>query len=255
MTFNGIDPRTLHPGISIAKEIPPGAPASKVETVVSGTGEILAGRTLSQTTYTVRVNLAGRNIRQGWEMRQILADWARPTDKTARRLVPTHWPTVYYDAVCKEIDSVELSRGFATVEVVFLLLRPIAKSIRTSTAAPSAGETTTTVRIGGTHYARPDISMADLSAGTSGLVLYVDGVPLLKLSGAVTAGSTIDLIAGDRPMLTQTMPSGEAEDITSRIAYAETDFGALWSAFSPGRHEVRTVPTSKIRLTWRDEWV
>lgn len=253
MTFDGIDPRSLHAGISIAKEIPPGAPGSNVETVAGGVGETLAGRTLTQTEYTVRVNLAGRDVRQGWELRKILAAWARPTDKTARRLVPTHWPTVYYDAVCKEIAPVEYSVGFATVEVVFLLLRPIARSIHLSSASATA-KGNMTARIGGTHYARPDISMADLTAGTSGLTLYVDDAPLLKLSGTITAGSTITLHAGDRPTVSQTAGGAET-DITSRIAYADTDFDRLWEAFAPGRHVVRTVPTSKIKLQWRDEWV
>lgn len=254
MTYNGIDPRTLHPRISIAKEIPPGAPSSTVETIVSGTGEIIAGRTIKQTEYTVRINIAGRSARDGWEIRSIIAAWARPTDKSPCRLVPTHWPTVYYDAICKEVSAPEFSFGFATVEVVFLLASPVAKSVRVNTASPAAGAVRT-VRIGGTHYATPTIRMTNLQSATTKLCLMVDDEQLLSAQGNFPAGASVTLYGGNHPRLTLTTASGTTTDITDKIAYDETDFSKLWEAFAPGTHELMTVPTSAIGLEWRDEWV
>lgn len=253
MTFNGIDPRTLHPGISIAKEIPPGAPSSTIETVVSGTGEIVAGRTIKQTEYTVRVNIAGRYAAQGWEIRSIIAAWARPTDKTTCRLVPTHWPTVYYDAICKEVSAPEFSFGFATVEVVFLLASPIAKSIRVSSVQPMEGARRT-VRIGGTHHALPTIRMTNLQSIAPQLTLMVDDEQLFVVQGSFAAGASVTLYGANHPRVVQSA-NGTSSDITDKIAYDETDFVALWEAFSPGTHELMTIPTSAIGVEWRDEWV
>lgn len=255
MTFDSIDPRSLHRGISIAKEIPPGAPASTLETITGGTGEILAGRTIKQAEYTVRINIAGRSARDGWEIRRLIAAWARPTDKTTRRLVPTHWPEVYYDAACKEVTEPEFTFGFCTVDVVFAIARPIAMSLHQTVALPDYGSKKIIVRIGGTHYAKPDIVMDRLTAGEDGLTLYVDDAPLLKVAGAIGEGECITLSGGDHPRLTQKSTNAEAADITKRIAYAGTDFASLWQAFAPGVHAVRTVPESEISLQWRDEWV
>lgn len=253
MTFNGIDPRTLHAGVSIAKEIPPGAPASAVETVVSGTGEIVAGRTIKQTEYTVRLNIAGRSAREGWEIRSIIAAWARPTDKTTSRLVPTHWPTVYYDAICKDVSAPEFSFGFATVEVTFILLSPVAKNVRVSSAKPVEGATRT-VRIGGTHHAMPTIYMQNLQSAAPQLTLMVDDEPLLVVQGDFAAKTNVTLYGDKHPRVTKTL-NNTTTDITDKIAYDETDFAKLWAAFSPGTHELMTVPTSAIGLDWRDEWV
>jgi len=248
MKFNGIDPRTLHPGISIAKEIPPGSVTSQIETLAGSTGEIVAGRTIQQGEYIVRTNIAGKTPEQAWEIRALLAGWAKAADAKTRKLIPTHWPKVSYDAIFKEISPPEFFRGFATVDIVFTLPRPIANSLQESI---ETGEGEVQITVGGTTWTRPSITIT--TGSTNGLTLSVDGKKLLALSGQYEENDFV-FIYTDPPSV-QLMEGGMPEMIDDRIDYTVTDFEAICEALTPGTHTIRAEGASVVSVSWRDAWL
>lgn len=250
MKFNGIDPRTLHKGISIAKEIPPGAPASKLETLMGTSGEIVIGRNIQQGEYVVRINIAGKSRQEAWQIRALIAAWARAADDRPRKLIPTQWPEVYYEAILKEISPPEFVHGFAVVEVTFTLPRPVAVSNTRQTWSAEEGDQEP-ITIGGTTWTRPEIGVYMHQA--EGLSIAIDGKTNLRLSGSYDEGD--NLFVYTNPPQVQLMQDGQLMDINDRIDYAATDFEALCRALSPGEHTVQAVGASVISVTWRDEWL
>lgn len=251
MKFNGIDPCTLHRGISIAKEIPPGTVNSQLETLSGSDGEIIVGRTIKQGEYIVRVNIAGKYRAQAWEIRKLLAGWARGTEQTTCELIPTHWPDVHYDAIVKEISPPEFNFGFGMIDVVFAIPRPIA----VENAVKAAGNINSgTVRpvIGGNSHARPTI-FAYCKGGT-GLYLNVDAKNYLRLTGAFLEGEYAE-ISTNPPGVRIRSTDGVWKEANDRIDYTTTKFQALEEAFTPGEHSVMCPQASQLRMEWRDEWL
>ena len=251
MKYNGIDPTTLHAGISIAKEIPPGTVTSQLETLGGSTGEIIIGRTIQQGEYIVRVNIAGKSTAQAWEIRKLLAGWACAADQVTHKLIPTHWTDVYYDAILKEISPPEFLFGFAVIDVIFAIPRPIACSVRGTVFEGEDGVSENTVNIGGSSYARPQIILM-MNAGT-GLSLKVDGVVLLALTVSF-AKDDIEEINIDTSYVRVRKRSAWST-ANSRIDYTQTDFQKLAEAFSPGEHTITCEEASMITGNWRDEWL
>lgn len=248
MKFNGIDPRTLHKGISIAKEIPPGALTSQLETLTGADGEIITGRTIQQSEYIVRMNIAGKTPEEGWQIRQLIAGWACAADEETHQLIPTKQPDVYYDAIIKEISPPEFVRGFTTVDVVFTIPRPVAKTAKATILQSMAP---LTITIGGTTWTKPMIILKMLSG--TGMSLSIDSKPVLALTGAFRDNDMI-FIHTDPPNV-RLMSGGDSEQITSRIDYTQTDFEALCKAMKPGAHTIDATNASTITLNWRDCWL
>lgn len=255
MKFNGIDPCSLHKGISIAKEIPPGTVTSQLETVSGSTGEVVVGRTIKQGEYIVRVNIAGKYRAQAWEIRKLLAGWARGTDQATCELIPTHWPTVHYDAILKEISPPEFVFGFAVIDVVFAVPRPIAVDNMYQNAIGSEAGIVKPV-IGGTSYARPTIIA--FGRGVANLRLSVGTKVYFGLTGTLTSNERVKITTN--PPSVQILSSvgdnaGEWIDANDRIDYTRTDFQRLAEAFAPGERTVMCYQASQINVEWRDEWL
>lgn len=248
MKFDGIDPRTLHPGISIADEIPPGTVTSQLETLSGSDGEIIAGRTIQQGEYIVRINIAGKYKAEGWHIRQLIAGWARAADIVTHKLIPTHWPTVYYDAILKEISPPEFTKGFAVIDVVFTIPRPIAAALNESSVS---GATPLQVKIGGTTWTKPAIGLTMKTA--TGVELKVDGETLLAIDGQYSSNDFV-IVNTDPPMV-QLMDGSEPKTINDRVDYTRTDFEALCEAFSPGQHTLTAESASNASVVWRDNWL
>lgn len=252
MKFNGVDPRSLHPGISINKEIPPGTVTSQLETLAGSDGEIIAGRTIQQGEYIVRVNIAGKYKAQAWEIRKLLAGWARSADIVTHELIPTHWPTVAYDAILKEISEPEFVMGFATIDVVFALPRPIAHDLIEKGTLMEMGVDTHTITVKGTSHARPWIS-ADLLE-TSSVSILVDGETRIRLKGPFALGSILKVYCNP-PRVTLKAPGVALQDANERIDYTGTDFTAFEKAFTPGEHTVTVDGADSISVNWKEEWL
>lgn len=255
MKFNGIDPCTLHRGISIAKEIPPGTVTSQLETLSGSDGEIIVGRTIKQGEYIVRVNIAGRYREEAWEIRKILAGWARGTDAKTCELIPTRWPTVHYDAALKDISMPEFVFGKTVVDIAFAVPRPIAVENAARTAIGDGVGGAKPV-IDGTSYARPTIMIS--CRASSSISLSVDDKVLFGLVGNVTDGERIKIFTN--PPGVQIMSSvgenaGKWLDANDRIDYTITDFDALAKAFAPGERTVMCDQAGLILVDWRNEWL
>lgn len=253
MKYNGIDPRQLHPGIRIAKEIPPGTVTSQLETLNGSTGEIVVGRTIQQGEYIVRINIAGKNRSDGWAIHRLLTGWAKPTDIELHELVPTHWNTVAFDAALKEISPPEFVFGFVVIDVVFAIPRPIAHDRIHSTANTGGEAKELQLTISGTSYARPDIRIT-VKAAAQAVTLYVDEQPYFRLVAAVEAGDVIALNSNDR-VDWYDASEDRTKDAADKVDYTATDTESLRKALTPGKHTVRVEPASAIEVEWRNEWV
>lgn len=253
MRYNGVDPRQLHPGISIAKEIPPGTVTSQLETLSGSTGEIVVGRTIQQGEYIVRVNIAGKHRGEGWAIHRLLTGWARPTDIVLHELVPTHWQTVAYDATLKEISPPEFVFGFVVIDVVFAVPRPIAHDRVSSKASTNGNAGDLIADIGGTSYARPDIRITAATPAEA-VALYVDEQPYFRLVAPVEAGDVITLRSNDQVDWYKASDD-TTQDASDKVDYTITDTQAMREALTPGRHTLRAEPAAAIEAEWRNEWV
>lgn len=154
MRFCGVDLRSVHPALSIEKEYPPGMPDRDVYTIAGTDGETVVGYAVTQGEYKVNVNIAARRREDGWRIRALLAAWAAASGRSTGELEPTHWPGIAYDAIVKSIGAPEFVFGFAKVEVIFLLPRPLAHDLAYTSAT---GQGRATLSIGGSAECRPTV--------------------------------------------------------------------------------------------------
>lgn len=251
MKFNNVDPRTLHPRISIAKEIPPGTVTSQLETLAGSTGEIVVGRTIQQGEYIVRMNIAGKTWAEAWQIRQMIAGWARGTDAQTCELIPTHWPEVHYDALLKEITPPEFVKGKAVIDVIFAVPRPIAVSNVDNTTEVTTSGIIKPV-IGGTSHARPAIT--GYCKGSTGFNVSVGTKKYVGLTGSFAAGEHVE-ISTNPPQVRVQSVDGVWTIANNRVDYTATDFQALAEAFTPGQKTVMCPQASQVSISWRDEWL
>ena len=242
MIFNGVELRTVHRALSVEKEIPPGTAPRAQETIETADGDIIADERLEAGEDIVRVNIAGRSREEGWAVRELLAAWAGSARGTATaELIPTHRPSRCYDARLKSISDPEFVRGFVKVEVRFALPRPLARDRAISL---SSGAGSLNARIGGSYACRPAIRQT-LAQSRSGLVWTMDGVPILTLTGALSAGQVVIM---DTTTESLTIDGAHAE---ARINVA----GTLWRpGYWPGRHEIASTDGGELEMRWHNEW-
>lgn len=242
MKFNGIDIRSVHPALSVNKEIPPGMAKREVVTVRGNSGETLAGVAQERDEYTVRVNIAGRSREEAWRVRALLAAWAASSGESTAPLEPTHWSGKEYDAILESISPPEFTLGFATVDVVFALPHPYAHDANTS-GVKGAGEVT--LQVGGTSRATPMIRQK-MAQDAEKLVWTLDGAAFMRLDGAITAGAVVeaDFEAGSLTI--------DGEHKEPMINFDDT----TWQPrFTPGRHTLASTDAGQIEARWRSEWI
>lgn len=242
MKFNGIDPTTVHPAIRVSKEIPPGMATRSNRTLAAADGEIMTGREISAGRYTVRINIAARTPAEAWEAREKLAAWAASSGEGTGRLEPTHRPGRVYEAAVETIDDPEFIRGFATVDVVFFLPRPITSSLATS-YAQGGGELL--AWIGGSYPARPAIRQT-LAQDCERVTWTMDGKALLEAEGAFAVGTVIEMDTAK-------------EKVTIGGTVAMTAINpqrTYWRpGFTPGTHAIASTDGGTMEMRWHDEWL
>lgn len=254
MRFNGVDPTTLHAGISIAKEIPPGAPTSQLETLTGSTGEIVAGRTLKQAEYIVRINIAGKSRAEAWDIRARLAAWAGAAETTTHELIPSHWQGYAYDAILKEISPPEFTFGFAVVDVIFTIPRPIAHGTvnRTATKSTTDGSgVSLNVNVLGSSYIRPTIQITTLA--TSRVEITVSGTVYAAVGYNFAAGDILKVQCD--PPAVEITSGGNTIAADRYVDYTVTDFEALCKALTPGIRYIGSAQASRIYALWREEFL
>lgn len=242
MKFNGIDPTTVHPAIRISKEIPPGTATITNRTLTATDGEILTGREISAGRYTVRVNIAARTPAEAWEAREKLAAWAAGSGEGTGELEPTHRPGRVYDAVLESIDDPEFTRGFATLDVVFFVPRPIVHNRMTS-YAQGGGELL--ARIDGSHPARPVIRQT-LVQDCERLTWTMDGKDLLEIEGAFIAGTIIEMDTAKEKLTI---------DGVAAMTAINPQRTRWRPGFRPGAHAIASTDGGAMEMRWREEWL
>lgn len=242
MRFNGRDLRSVHRALSIEKEIPPGTAGHKTETIEGVDGEIVTEERLTQGEYIVRVNIVGRTREEGPEVRELLAEWASLRGLGTAELIPTHRQSRCYDARLKSISDPEFVHGKATVEVRFLLPRPVARDVTPSIASGAGG---VTARIRGSYTCRPVISQT-LAGAQDGLVWTMDGLPILTITGALSAGQVVRM-------------DTKNESLTIDGVHAENRINVLGTKWRPGYwpgwHEIGSGDVGLLEMRWHNEWL
>lgn len=241
MRYNGVDLLTVHPAISIAKEIPPGMAPRELRTFAARDGERLAGADVQQAEYTARINIAGKTRAEAWQVRSLLAAWATSAGDSTAQLVPTHWPAVAYDAICVSMDDAEFTFGFGTLELKFALPCPYAYDLIPTTAA---GSTSAAVQIDGSAPARPVITFTPTVA-VEGLSLSLDGKTFLTIGGEIAAGTEVQVDTGTGALL---IGGNHAE---KRISYTKS---TMMPDFSPGAHTLAANKAGAIKARWHNRW-
>lgn len=243
MRFNGKDIRHVHRAISIAKEIPPGMPNREIATIETAHGDEVSAVDIMQDTYRVRVNIAARSLEEAWRVRELLAEWAMSSGKQTAELEPTRAPGKAYDAIVKSISRPEFVFGFATVDVDFLLPRPVMHEMIEKTAS---GTETREIdfRVGGSVSVQPAFSIV-LDEPTNGLMLAVDGKTFLSLKGIFGEGDEVDV------WLKTSAVTVNGEHAESGIVYTQTD---LDIELEPGAHKLQSSATGTLRARWKNEW-
>lgn len=240
MRFNGVDIHDVDRRISVNKEIPPGMPRREIHTVRGNATEHLGGLTLERDEYIVRVNIAARSADEAWRVREKLAAWAMSSGEETAALVPTHRADVFYDAIVSSIEAPEFNKGFATVNVVFLLPDPTAREIMESSAH---GSTEIELTIGGTVEARPVITVSP-TASIGFLRCLLDGKAIMAIEGSFSPNSVVvyDYVGGRVTV--------DGEDANSLIDYAATKWRP---GFTPGKHTL-LCPNQTIDVRWHNRW-
>lgn len=242
MRFNGVELTSVHRALSIEKEIPPGTAALAFETIEGADGEVVSDERIEQGEYLVKVNICGRTPAEGWAVRELLAQWASLPNLETAELVPTHRPQRCYDARLKSISEPEFKRGMAKVEVRFLLPRPVMRDVTRSQASGAGG---LTARIGGSTHCRPVITQT-LSSVQDGLVWTMDSVPILTLTGSLSAGQAVVMDTGNESVTI------DGEHAESRIDVS----GTRWRpGYLPGTHEIASTDGGTMEMRWHSEWL
>ena len=241
MRFNGVDLRSVHRALSIEKEIPPGTAGRKIETIEGTGGEIVTEERLTQGEYLVKVNIVGRTREEGWAVREMLAEWASLRGLGTAELIPTHRQSRCYDARLKSISDPEFVRGGAKVDVRFLVPRPVSRDVSESKATGAGG---LSAQVRGTYECRPMLSQT-LSAAQDGLVWAKDGIPILTITGALSAGQVVKMDIKNESLTI------DGEHAEHRINIAGTRWRPDWW---PGAHAISSTDGGAMEMRWHNEW-
>ncbi|MBP3657583.1 MAG: phage tail family protein [Clostridia bacterium] len=244
MRYNGVDIRTVHPAISVNKEIYPGAARREVVTVRGNRREIYAGHRSEQSEAVIRVNIAGRTRDEAYEVRALLAAWAASSGEATAMLEPTHWQGKAYEAVLSEISEPEYIFGHTTVDVVFALPDGRAYDLAESMAS---GEGGVNMMIGGSDKATLIITQI-MSGATSGLTWTMDGERILKLKSSYKAASGAKIVAD----FASGSLTADGTHIEAQIDYT----ASTWQPrTTPGEHALTSNNAGTIEARWRNRWI
>lgn len=242
MRFNGVELRTVHPALSVAKEIYPGMAAREIATVRGNSGEALAGIREERAEAIVRVNIAGRTRNEAHRARALLAAWAAAGGEAGAALEPTHWTGVAYHAILSGISEPEYTFGHATVDVTFMLPRPYAYEIAEKSAE---GSRSVEIIVGGSAKCRPVITQT-LSEAAENVAFKADGKTFLQLTGTLSKGAEIEADLANESLIINRVHHEEY------INYLSTTWHP---AMTPGKHTIASSAWGKIEVRWHDEWI
>ena len=243
MRFNGVDPCTLHRGISVAREILPGMAPRAVETVRGTGAETLAGVEAERGEYRLVLNVAGKSKAEAFEIRALIAKWARSSGETCARIEPTHWHGMAYDGIVEKIPDPEFVFGFGTIDVSFLL--PDARAYEIAASSAHGAEGSMRMMISGGEPCEPVITQT-IKDETSELIWQLNGAVFLLLNnGTLTSGQIVEA-------------DFSAGSLTVDGVHAESmiDFTATkWKpGFVTGLHRIESSDGGTMSARWHNRW-
>ena len=241
MRFNNRDPNLIHPRISVSKEIYPSAPKREIVTVETGSGELVAHVNMAQENATIRVNIAARTYDEAMEARLALTEWAASSRNQTAELEPTHLPGKAYAAILDRITPLE--NRFTTVDVVFLLPRPVLHNVAQRRAETTGTELT--FATGGTASTQAVIR-AVISQAAQEVRMEMDGCLFFAIGGGVNTGQTVEY---NMRTGATTIDGVHAEN---RILYADIDPDI---ELLPGKHTLRSSVPGTLQARWHNEWL
>lgn len=239
MRFNGKDVLAVHYALpSIHKEFPPAHPARNITTIETSAGDMVASVDLTQDEYTLRLNLAAATYDEAMQAREALAAWA--TTSQPAELQPTHMPGRAYKAILKQIRWPETRYG--TVDVVFMLPRPVQYSMIEKTAS---GISPLEVTTGGTASVQPDIVFTAFAA-SSGVTISVDGKPFYTIKTSLQENNEVTIHPETGEVLVNGFDKGADIDYTQSNPDIE---------LTPGKHTLTASRAGRITVRWHDQWL
>ena len=238
MLFNGIDPRTIAPGIvSIQSTVDPAMPAKNLNMVQLWRGAGYAGFTYGPRDIKVSVNIGARTRPRALEVARRLVGWA--ASDTPRPLVLNHEPDKYYLAVCSACTPKTLRSTFLVLDFTFTAPDPRTFAMAERSARP--GEV---LIIEGTAWTYPVITQT-LSAQASGSRYTLDSERYVELFGTLPAGSVIEIDHASRTVR-----------VNNLLRPAVLDYvNSRWFELSPGVHTVIASASGMASITWRNTWL
>lgn len=241
MRFNGVDLNQVHSAISRSTEVMPGMAAREIATAETAGGELVVGLTTARDEYAVRVNISARTYEEAVEARTRLAAWAASSGSATAALEPEHAPGRAYQAIVKSVGKLE--KRFTTVDVVFLLPKPVMYEM-TPQIRTARGAEEISLMVGGSAEVQPVIRW-EPSTTAEAPKLSLDGVVFFGLSGTVPAGKTLEV---NLEKGTVTVDGQHAEN---RVLFTITNPDA---ALSPGRHTLRASAAGTWDVRWHNQW-
>ena len=243
MRFNGVDPCTLHRGISIAEEVLPGMASRTVETVRGTGAETLGGVEDERGEYIVRLNIAGKNKEEAVKIRALIAKWARSSGHKTARIEPSKWHGMAYDGIVERIPEPEFKFGFGVMEVVFLL--PDARAYEIAASSAQGGAGTMSMKIGGGEPCAPVITQT-ISKRTTELIWQLDGAAFFVVSnGQIEAGQIVEADFSEGSVKVDGIHAENCVDYTR----------TKWRpGFEPGAHTITSSDNGTMSARWHNRW-
>lgn len=238
MLFNGIDPRTVVPGLlSIHATTDEAMPAKQLSMVQLWRGSGYAGFTYGPRDIKVSINIGARAKPKALEVARRLVGWAA-SDKPCP-LILNHEPDKYYLAICSACTPKAFKHTFLVLDFTFTAPDPRAFAMEERSAA--AGEAS---MIEGTAWTQP-VTTHTLTESVSRVRYTLDGERYVELVGSLPAGSVIQIDHAARTVR-----------VNNLLRPALLDYvHSRWFEMQPGEHTITASAPGAAIITWRDTWL
>lgn len=238
MTFNGIDPRSLVPGIlSIKTAVDAGMPPKTVNMETMQRGAAYAGYQFGARPIKVSINVGARSRQASLEAVRLLAGWAH--SEMPMPLVLPHEPDKYYLAICTGMSDKTFQGTFVVVDVSFLASDPHAYDLAPSTASFGAA-----FSVGGTAPIQPLLTIT-ASKNVTDARFVLDTDQYIQLRGTIKKNEVVALDCAAR-----TVKIGSQLRPTL-LDYIET----RWFVLSPGTHAITSTAAGTSEILWHNAWL
>ena len=238
MLFNGIDPRTIVPGIiSVSSAVDDAMPPRKLNLVQLRRGAGFAGFELGPRNIAVSINIGARRKHKALEASRHLIGWA--TTKKPAPMVLNHEPDKFYNAICADCSPKTLRNTFIVLDFTFTAPDPRAFELEESRAVLNRP-----FEVPGTASTSPVITQT-LAAQAQGLRYTLDGGQYVELVGTIPAGCTVEVDLGARTVRMNNLLRPDLLDFVN----------SRWFELAPGAHTIISSTAGDAAIRWHNAWL